>query len=101
VRDYFHIEDLCSALLLTLEYTGSQRIFNIGSGKGESLNSLIEKIRGLVQKDVVCEYLFARDCDVPVNVLDIQRARKELGWSPAISLNEGLFRTLEWLRRRQ
>ncbi len=98
VRDYFHIDDLSRALVRVVHSTGSQRFFNIGSGEGHSLNDLIAKIRCLLQKEVPCQYLSARACDVPVNVLDIQRAHQHLGWKPLISLDDGLLRTLAWLK---
>jgi nucleoside-diphosphate-sugar epimerase len=36
--------------------------------------------------------------DVPVNCLDISRARNELDWQPLISLKEGIARTWDWLK---
>ena len=40
----------------------------------------------------------ARPFDPPVNVLDIQRARDELAWKPTIAFEEGVARSLKWLR---
>ena len=39
--------------------------------------------------------------DVPVSILDNARARRELGWSPRVSMEEGLGRTAAWLRQPQ
>ena len=44
------------------------------------------------------EYLAARPFDVPTSVLDIRKAREVLGWSPSVSLRDGLARTIEFLR---
>jgi len=98
VRDYFHIDDLCAALLATIDYQGSERIFNIGSGSGCSLIELIDIIRELLQHDVAVRFLPARACDVPVNILDISRARTHLGWWPRIPLKEGIGSVLTRLR---
>lgn len=98
VRDYFHVDDLCAALLAALGYRGAERIFNIGSGRGCSLNELIAAIGRLLGRDVACRYLPGRSCDVPVNVLDISRAATHLGWSPRVSLEDGLATLLPWLR---
>jgi len=98
IRDYLYIDDLCRALLLAADYAGAQRIFNIGSGQGFSLNDLIEMMRTLLKKDILCRYLPGRACDVPVNVLDVTLARQHLGWQPTISLEAGLARTLAWLQ---
>ncbi len=94
VRDYLHIDDVSQAVLKAMVYDGPERIFNIGSGRGVSLNELIEMIRQLVDRPVNCCYLAGRACDVPVNILDIRRAASHLGWSPRISLYEGMERML-------
>ncbi len=98
VRDYFHVDDLCAALLATMDYDGPERTFNIGSGSGCSLNDLIAIISRLLGREVACCYLPARACDVPVNVLDISRAVTHLGWQPRVALDEGLAGLLPWLR---
>jgi len=99
VRDYLYIGDLCRALLAIITYTGSERIFNIGSGQGHSLNDVIGIIRQILETDFECLHLPARACDVPVNILSIQRAHQELGWSPKISLYHGITLLLPWLQR--
>ena len=43
------------------------------------------------------ECLAGRAFDVPVNVLDIAHAQKHLAWSPRVSFEAGLARTLRWL----
>jgi UDP-glucose 4-epimerase len=42
-----------------------------------------------------------RKFDVPVNVLDITRARELLGWEPEVSFRDGLVNTLAWMRNNQ
>jgi UDP-glucose 4-epimerase len=98
VRDYVHVADAARAFVLALEYGGRERIFNIGSGQGHSLNDLLTVIERAVGHPVPRQFLPARDIDVPSNVLDIARARRELAWAPRIGLDEGVARTVEWLR---
>jgi UDP-glucose 4-epimerase len=100
VRDYVHITDVARAFVLALEYGGTERIFNIGSGQGHSLTDLLNVIERAVGHPVARRFLPARGIDVPSNVLDIARARRELGWAPQIGLDEGVARTVEWLRER-
>jgi UDP-glucose 4-epimerase len=100
VRDYVHVADVARAFVLALEYGGSERIFNIGSGQGHSLNDLLNVIERAVGHPVPRRFLPARAIDVPSNVLDIARARRELGWAPQVGLDEGVARTVEWLRER-
>lgn len=98
MRDYFHVSDAVSALVLAMSYHGKQRIFNIGSGNGRSLNEIVYAIDELLGKPVKKTYLPARTFDVPANVLDISRASEMLGWWPKISFAEGLARTAQWIR---
>lgn len=97
VRDYLHVEDVARAFVLAATTSSAQRVFNIGSGRGHSLNDLLAQIEALLGRPVARRYTPARAFDVPVSVLDIRRAHAELGWQPRITLDEGLRRTLAWL----
>ena len=90
VRDYFHVSDLADAYAEVLQNPPPSRIYNIGSGRGTSLNELIKilsKVSGIEPK---VEYLPARASDVPANVLDCSRAGSELGWAAKISIEDGV-----------
>lgn len=99
VRDYVYIGDVVSALLKAIDYRGSLRTFNVGSGRGCSLNELLGIIESLLGHPVVRVDKEARSLDVPVNVLDISSARDYLKWEPRIPLRDGLMRTLDWIRK--
>ena len=94
VRDYLHVDDVCAAFLKAMTYHGSERVFNVGSGHGVSLNELIVMMEELLGKTIVRRFFPGRDCDAPVNVLDIRRANESLDWSPRISLREGISQLL-------
>jgi len=98
VRDYLHISNAVDALIKTRTYAGQQRIFNIGSGVGLSLNDVISSIESLTGSTVRRKYLPTRAFDVPINVLDISRAAEVLEWRPALSFEDGLRRTWNWLQ---
>jgi UDP-glucose 4-epimerase len=92
VRDFLHISDVVTALLAAAHYQGEERLFNVGSGEGLSLNQLVELLRAELQRPLAVEYLPARGFDVPTNVLCIERARRCLGWNPKVTVSEGLHR---------
>jgi UDP-glucose 4-epimerase len=54
---------------------------------------LIKAIENVIGHSVKVSFTPARSFDVPVNILDITRARKELLWSPEVGFEEGLLRT--------
>jgi UDP-glucose 4-epimerase len=82
IRDYIHIEDLCSAHLLALEKLEkhNELVYNLGNGKGYSVRQVIEtvkKVSGTVFKVVEAP---RRPGDPPILTADAAKAKKELGW---------------------
>jgi UDP-glucose 4-epimerase len=101
VRDYVYAKDVARAFCLAARYSGAPRVFNIGSGRGVSVNELISSVESLLGRSVSRRYLPGRPFDVPVNVLDTSLATDHLNWRPQHSFKDGLRRTLEWLESAQ
>lgn len=97
VRDYVYVEDVANAFLAAARYDGAHFVFNVGSGEGRSLRDIIAALEVLSGRDLAVEYRPARGFDVPEIVLDIVRARTELGWSPLTPFERGLRETWEYL----
>lgn len=97
VRDYIYIADVIEALMKAAFYKGNERLFNVGSGQGKSLNEILVAIETLLQRPVIRTYLAGRAFDVPANVLDIAHVQKHLAWTPQASFEDGLARTFYWL----
>lgn len=98
VRDYFYVGDLVEACLTVVSARSEERVFNVGSGHGVSLNQLVETITRVVSVDFKILYTPTRPFDVPELVLDVSRAEHSLSWSARTSLEEGLERTWAWVR---
>lgn len=96
VRDYLYVLDLISACNAAIEknVTGT---FNIGSGKGYSLNQIISQIELITGKQAHIEYQPKRNFDVPEIYLDITEANSRLGWRPETDLTQGITQYIEWL----
>lgn len=98
-RDFVYARDLAAAIYQAAIYDGfEERIFNIGSGSGVSINEILETLSAIIGQDLDIRYTEARQFDVPVNVLDISLARECLGWTPATDLVGGLSRTWTWIK---
>lgn len=97
-RDYFYIGDLVSAFVAAIETETPSRLYNIGSGVPHTLNQLLHVMQAVTRRIPVVHYMPARKLDVPINFLDVARARRELLWQPRISLQEGITRTWRWLQ---
>lgn len=95
VRDYVHVDDVARAIVLAEEYSGEHKTFNVGSGKGHTLLELVAIISKAAKAPVEIRFLDARPSDVPMNVLDISRAHKELLWYPSRNLEQSIKEILE------
>ena len=93
VRDYIYVADAVEAMVRVLDYDGPERVFNLGSGEGHSLNDLVERIAGALGRHPEVNYRPGRAYDVPANYLDIGRVRRALDWSPRHTLADGLALT--------
>ena len=95
-RDYLFIDDLINLLIRQLDHRGKECVYNAGSGQSISvadLAGLIGRVAG-IEKPVI-----SRGEQRPDEVLDtvacIVRARRDFGWLPAVSLEDGLHRMIE------
>ncbi len=93
VRDFIHVEDLARAHVLALEKPGT---YNLGSGRGASVREVIETAERVIGKKIRVRTEPPRPGDPKVLVADISRARKELGWAPARSLEDIIDSTCQW-----
>jgi UDP-glucose 4-epimerase len=100
VRDYVYVGDAIEAMIKAAFETTQSNTYNIGSGRGTSLLELVSEIGRVTGTEPMVEFKPARPFDVPKSILDISRARAELGWEPRVSLGEGLRRTHDWLTSR-
>lgn len=98
VRDYVYIDDVIDALIKASLYSGSFRTFNIGSGVGASLNTIISTISELLNEELDVIYKSSRALDVSKSVLDCTLAQRELCWSASHDLGNGIGKTLSWFK---
>ena len=101
VRDYVHISDVAKALVLLSQVALPPGVttFNIASGVGISLNTIVAEIRHHLGKTIQVVREPARSFDLPISVLDIARASRHLGWQPQLSFSEGMQRSIVDLDR--
>ncbi len=97
VRDYLYVGDAVKGILAAVSDAADDGIYNLGSGRGVSLNDLVAMIREVAGREVPVDYRPGRSFDVQENVLDIGKARAALGWEPGTGLREGLDLTWRWL----
>lgn len=82
IRDYIHIDDLCRAHLLALDWLdqGRELICNLGNEKGHSVREVIETVKKVSGKDFKVTEVGRRPGDPPRLTADATKARNKLGW---------------------
>lgn len=102
VRDVLHIDDAVELYFACLDRidAASGQAFNIGGGIESSLSllELFAKLELLCGVDPAYTLLPPRQSDQKVFVADTAKAQQLLGWSPRVSVDDGLAAMLDWLR---
>ena len=98
-RDWLHVEDNCRGILAVLEKGRTGEIYNIGGLNIAENLSLVRRLLQLIEKP---EALISNVRDRPGHdrryALTFKKIETELGWKPAISLDDGLRRTIDWYK---
>ena len=95
-RDFVYVGDVARANLLALE-RGSGQTLNIGCGIGTTVNEIFLRLQRVTAYQKEPSYEAPRLGDIYRITLDPSKARQVLGWEPAISLEEGLGHTVDFL----
>ncbi|MCD6232864.1 SDR family oxidoreductase [bacterium] len=97
-RDFVFVNDVVEAALLAMEKEKSG-IYNIGTAKETSINEIFKRIKELTNSN--CQEIHgpAKPGEQKRSCLDYSLAKKELGWRPKYSLEEGLKETTKWFRQ--
>jgi UDP-glucose 4-epimerase len=99
-RDFTYVGNAVQALLKAAAAPGvSGRVYNVGTGASITVLDLIAALNRVLSQDVKPTFGPERAGDVRFSRADITAARKELGYDPDVSFDEGLKRTVEWYRR--
>ena len=98
-RSFLFIDDWLDATWKLLNTQGlSGEIFNVGSVSEITINSLAKTIIDLTGSHSRIVHLEPREDDPFRRSADITKIKKRLRWEPRISLNEGLEKTIQWIR---
>jgi dTDP-glucose 4,6-dehydratase len=98
-REWLHVDDHCRAIELVLEHGEVGETYNVGSGVERSIGEIADLVLELTGKPQSLKTIVP---DRPSHdrryLLDSSKLRRELGWGPQISFEEGTRSTVEWYR---
>ncbi|MEQ9309392.1 MAG: GDP-mannose 4,6-dehydratase [Balneolaceae bacterium] len=98
-RDYTYISDIIDGTLKAIEHCSGFEIINLGESKTTSLKSLVSQIKNISKGETEVISLPMQPGDVLQTNADILKAEKLLGYSPKVSIQEGLQRQFEYLMK--
>jgi len=96
-RDFTFVDDIARGTIAALKPLGYETI-NLGGDHPTELLSIIDQIGQLLGKEPRIEFQAAHPADVPATWADVGKAGRLLDWSPTISVEEGLRRSVAWYR---
>ncbi|HLR33302.1 MAG TPA: SDR family NAD(P)-dependent oxidoreductase, partial [Fodinibius sp.] len=99
-RDFVHVKDVARACRLALETSeAAHNVYNIGSGRSYTIKEIAEKIGRTLNKPHIKAKVTGkyRAGDIRHCYADISKAESQLGFSPHISLEEGMEELVDWL----
>ncbi|HEY9169283.1 MAG TPA: UDP-glucose 4-epimerase GalE [Lutibacter sp.] len=102
VRDYIHVVDLAKAHIVALkrllnkQNKASFEVFNLGTGKGNSVLEVIQTFEKVSGKKLNYKFVDRREGDITSAYADTTIANKELGWKAELTLEDALLSAWKW-----
>ena len=95
-NDFIYVEDVADALCAILKKCNESNTYNIGSGKLTSVSYIMNYIfdRLHIKKDFKKVQSQSKDAAFNYAFADISKIKKEIGWEPKISVEEGILKTI-------
>jgi len=103
VRDYFYVEDAAVAYMLLAERLAdhpelSGEAFNFSNELQITVIDLVDRIRKMMSYNLKSVVRSETTNEIQAQYLSAAKARRELGWKPLFTLEEGLRRTIDWYK---
>jgi len=97
-RDYTYIDDIIDGVVASLDLAPPFEILNLGGAETTALADLVRMIAEELGVEHRIQYLPDQPGDVPITYADVRKAGRVLGYSPRVSIREGVRRFVEWYR---
>ncbi len=95
-REFLHVDDLADAAVFLMEHYDGEGIINVGVGEDISISELASLIREVVGFTGDIVYDRSKPDGTPRKLLEVSRLQA-LGWTPRISLADGMRDTYSWV----
>ncbi len=103
IRDYVNVLDLGEAHILAFEYLvngGASETFNLGTGRGNSVLEIVNKVKEITGVDFPVERGEARKGEYAQIYADITKVKEILGWQPKRTIGDSVEALVKWYKNR-
>lgn len=97
-RDFTYIDDIISGTLAAIDNPKAYEIYNLGNHQSEELGRFVSLIEKYLGRQAKINYLPLQPGDFLENFADIAKAKKDLGFAPKTSLEEGIKKFVAWYK---
>lgn len=95
-RDYTYVSDIVRGFIAALKYTGEESVFNIGSSKPVQLLEMVKALEKVTGRAAKINWMPEQPGDVKETYADTSKAKKELGYTAKLTLEEGIGNFMKW-----
>jgi dTDP-glucose 4,6-dehydratase len=101
IKSYIHIRDVSRGELAIMEQGRKGEIYHLSPDRGVSVREVVSTICKKMGKDfsAVTKEVSERLGQDKAYTIDSSKARQELGWTPRISLDQGIEQTIGWIEK--
>jgi UDP-glucuronate 4-epimerase len=97
-RDYTFVSDIVAGIVASMDLAPGFEILNLGGAETTALGDLVTWLAEELGVEPRIEYLPNQPGDVPITYADVSKAQRLLGYSPKVSIRQGLREFVRWYR---
>ncbi len=97
-RDFTYVDDIVQGTVAALDAPPGDRVYNLGESRTTSVSDVVALLAQALDCPAHLEFRAPEPGDVPLTCADVSRARAELGYHPAVPLEDGIARFVAWFR---
>lgn len=96
-RDFTFVDDIVAANMAAMNYRGDETVLNVGGGARVTVNHILDLIGRVTGCELDVRFTDRPRGDVTHTYADVSLAERELGFAPAVTLEAGIEREVEWI----
>lgn len=97
-RNFIYVRDMADAHVLAMREEAINQVYNLEGSRKVTVLEVAEGIKKVLGGKVTLEFTPARPGDFGGREVNATKARRELGWHPTVSFEDGMKRTVEWFQ---